>query len=71
MKLFIASLFLVTGLASAYCEYGTKFSQEYVGGGQLVSYDFGQGRVLRFKFFSGQSIPYSLRYDFYRHEVCY
>lgn len=70
MKALIIAIGLLAGAASAYCEYGTKIDQEYVGGGQLVTYSFGQGRLLQFKFSSGQSIPYSIRYDFYRYEVC-
>lgn len=71
MKALIIAIGLVAASASAYCEIGSKIYQEYVGGGQLVTYDFGQGRILRFKFPSGAQIPYSIRYDFYKYEVCY
>ncbi len=70
MKIAIVTLLLAAGIAGAYCEYGTKVDQDYVPGGHLVTYDFGQGRRLSFKFYTGQSIPYSIRYDFYKYEVC-
>ncbi len=71
MKKVIMTLALCVGLSNAFCEYGSKINQEYVQGGYLVTYDFGQARFLSFKFPSGASIPFSLRYDFNRYELCY
>lgn len=71
MALFALILTLTTSSIEAFCEHGTKINSEYVGGGQLVTYDFGQGRLLKFKFPSGASIPFSIRFDFYKWELCY
>lgn len=73
MKKILAFALLIGLLTSvqAYCETGRKISQDFVPGGFLVTYDFGNARLLSFKFPSGASIPYTLRYDFYRYEMCY
>jgi len=70
MKKFFITIALLSSLAGAYCEYGRKINESYVGGGKLATYDFGQGRTLSFRFGSGQSIPYSIRFDFYKYIVC-
>ena len=67
----VLTLFLTVSTTEAYCEHGYQVNREFVGGGYLVSYDFGQGRILSFKFPSGASIPYSIRFDFYKWELCY
>ena len=56
----------------AYCETGTKIAEDYNWQSQkkIVTYDFGQGRILQFKFLHNQSVPYSIRYDFYKDEQC-
>lgn len=70
MKKILIAIALLSTLAAAYCEYGTKVSESYVSGGKLATYDFGMGRVLSFRFGAGARIPYSLRFDFNRYQVC-
>lgn len=71
MKKILGIILLSTALTFAYCEHGTKVKQEYEGGHIMALYDFGQGRIIQFNFPSGASIPYSIRYDFWKGEVCY
>lgn len=71
MKRIICALLLATSLTFAYCEHGTKINESWEGGHKSVLYDFGQGRILQFNFPSGATIPWSIRYDFWKGEVCY
>lgn len=71
MKKIACIILLVTACAFAYCEHGTKINQEYEGGHISALYDFGQGRILQFNFPQGASIPWNIRYDFWKGEVCY
>jgi hypothetical protein len=70
MKTVLLTVALLAGLASAYCEFGRKVNQRYVGGGQVVTYVFSQGKMLDFRFAAGESIPYSIKFDFYTYTVC-
>lgn len=70
MKKTLITVALVSTLAGAYCEYGRKVSESYITGGKLTVYDFGQGRVLSFRFEPFEMSPYSIRFDFSRHQVC-
>jgi hypothetical protein len=71
MKKALITLLISVALASAYCERGSQIEQGYEGGHKFGLYDFGQGRFLKFNFPSGASVPYSIRYDFWKGEVCY
>jgi len=74
MKKIIIAIALATVVSQAYCESGTQIDKEWVTGipgSYLVTYNFGGGRILQFKFKSNNNIPYTLRYDFNSMEVCY
>lgn len=71
MKKIIGLILITVALSFGYCEYGHKISEEYVGGHKEAVYDFGQGRILSWSFPMGASIPYQMRYDFYKGTVCY
>ena len=68
-KIILATLFALT-MSNAYCENGSQIHKEMINGGYLVAYEFGQGRILQFRFGYNSNIPYSIRYDFYTMEIC-
>lgn len=71
MKKILVIMALAVSISMGYCEIGHQIDQGYEGGHKFGLYDFGQGRFLKFNFPNGANAPYSIRYDFWKGEVCY
>lgn len=70
MKKFVVAIVLMCGMANAYCEYGSRQNQEMVQGGYYVTYSFSNGKTIGVKYAYGESIPWSIRFDFNSMEMC-
>ena len=70
MKKMFCLVVVLCGMANAYCEYGSKQNQEFVQGGYYVTYAFSNGKTIGVKYGYGETIPYSIRFDFTSMEMC-
>lgn len=70
MKTFIIFVLTISTLSFAYCEHGYQQNREIVHGGCYVTYSFSNSRNVGIKFSYSEIIPYSIRFDFDKMEIC-